>query len=128
LPRGPHTLNDGQDLESAATLLATVTIPADGWYGETGGGILLKYDTADAPDGAGMITFFGEFFVYGDPCRWSTTRPETPVATVDEFMAALAAQASRDASEPIDVTIDSHAGKAVTLHVPDDLDFRDCDR
>ena len=34
------------------------------------------------------------FNVYGDPCHWSTTIPETPATTLDEIVAALAAQAS----------------------------------
>ena len=66
--------------------------------------------------------------MYGDPCQWSSTRPDTPATTVDEIVAALAAQASRDASEPVDITLDGYAGKTITLHVPDDaVDFDDCD-
>jgi hypothetical protein len=128
LPEGPHVLNDGAPMEGGPTLRTTVTIPAPDWYGEPGGGILIKNDNADAPDGAGMITFFGDLYVYGDPCEWSTTRPDEPATTVDELVAALSAQASRDASEPVDVTVDGHAGKAITLHVPDDAVFIECDR
>jgi hypothetical protein len=65
--------------------------------------------------------------VYGDPCQWSTTIPETPATTVDELVEALAAQASRDASAPVDITLDGYAGKSITLHVPDDADFTQCD-
>jgi hypothetical protein len=46
---------------------------------------------------------------------------------VDEVVTALAAQASRDASAPVDITLDGYAGKAITLHVPDDADFTQCD-
>ena len=107
----------------------TVTIPAPGWYGDAGGGILVKNDNASAPGGAGMIVFGGQtdLFVYGDPCRWSTTTPKTPATTVDKLVAALAAQKSRDASAPVDITVDGHAGKSITLHVPDDAVFADCD-
>ncbi len=57
--------------------------------------------------------------VYGDPCHWASTKPESPATTVDEIAAALAAQPSRDASEPVDVTLASgYAGKKITLHVP----------
>jgi hypothetical protein len=42
-------------------------------------------------------------------------------------MAALAAQASRDASAPVDITLDGYAGKAITLHTPDDANFAECD-
>ncbi len=111
----------------------TVTVPAPGWSGD--GGVLIKNDSgADPPDGAGMITFTGEdLYVYGDPCKWSTTRSETPATTVDALVAALSGQASRDATEPVDITVDGYKGKSITLHVPDDAayaagKFTDCDQ
>jgi hypothetical protein len=107
----------------------TVTIPAPGWTGEDAGGILVKNDSVDPPAGAGMIVFASEgLFVYGDPCRWSSTTPATPVTTVDALVTALAAQASRDASAPVDITVDGHAGKSITLNVPGDADFSACDQ
>jgi hypothetical protein len=128
LPEGPHVLATGEDPGGQVALPVSVTIPALGWYGEPGGGILAKNDNVSGPDGAGMIgPFVGELFVYGDPCRWSTTRPETPATTVDGFVAALAGQASRDASEPVDITVDGYSGKEITLHVPEDAVFDDCD-
>lgn len=72
--------------------------------------------------------FFGDLYVYGDPCQWSTTKPETPSTTVDEVVAALTAQASRDASAPVDITVDGYAGKSITLHVPDNAVFGECDQ
>ncbi len=75
-----------------------------------------------------MIVFDeGDLYVYGDPCQWSSTTPDPPATTVDELVAALSAQASRDASEPVDITVDGYAGKSITLHVPDDAVFSDCD-
>jgi hypothetical protein len=127
LPEGSHVLTDGAALDGMSTLPITVTIPAPDWYGEAGDGILVKNDSADAPDGAGMIVFFGELFVYGDPCEWSTTRPDAPATTVDELVAALTAQASRDATAPVDITLGGYAGKSITLHVPDDAVFSQCD-
>jgi hypothetical protein len=127
LPEGPHLLTDGEALDGIPTLPMTVTIPAPGWYGEPGDGILIKNDNSAAPDGAGMIVFFGDLYVYGDPCAWATTRPDAPATTVDELVAALTAQASRDATAPIDVTVDGYAGKSITLHVPEDADFNECD-
>ncbi|MEO8511722.1 MAG: hypothetical protein ABI534_10855 [Chloroflexota bacterium] len=107
----------------------TVTIPATDWFGDPGNAILVKNDDAGAPSGAGMIVFAGDdLFVYGDPCRWSTTTPETPVTTVDGLVAALTAQASRDATLPVDVTVGGYAGKSITLHVPSEAVFADCDR
>lgn len=127
LPEGPHVLSLGEALDGMPTLPITVTLPAPDWYGEPGEGILTKNDNPDAPDGAGMIVFFGELYVYGDPCEWSTTRPDAPATTVDELVAALATQASRDASQPVDITVDGYAGKSITLHVPEDAVFSECD-
>ena len=127
LPEGPHVLVRGT--EETATVRMTVTIPAPDWYGEPGGGTLIKNDQSGAPDGAGLIVFAGEdLYVYGDPCRWSSTRPETPATTVDELVDALSAQALRDATEPLAVTVDRYSGKSITLHVPEDADFSECDR
>ena len=126
LPEGSHVLTD----DGIDGVPMTVSISAPDWYGEPAGGILIKHDRSAAPDGAGMIVFsgVGDLFVYADPCQWSSTRPDTPAATVDELVAALSAQASRGASAPVDITVDGYAGKSITLHVPDDAVFSDCDR
>lgn len=132
LPEGPHNLWR-RDLG----VTINVTIPAAGWFGEPEEGILTKNDNADAPDGAGLIVFaqtndllvgLGDIYVYGDPCSWESTKPDGPVSTVDEAISALADQASRNASTPEDVTLDGHTGKRITLQVPDDVVFSDCDR
>jgi hypothetical protein len=128
LPEGPHVLSDEEAPVGEASVPITVTIPAPDWYGEPGDGILVKNGNSAAPDGAGMIVFSGELYVYADPCQWATTRPDAPATTVDELVAALAAQASRDASEPVDITVDGHVGKSITLHVPDDAVFSECDQ
>jgi hypothetical protein len=104
----------------------TVTIPAPGWDGD--GGSLVRNDNSDPPDGAGMIgPWYGPQYVFGDPCRWSTTTPKVPASTVDEMVAALTAQKSRDASAPVAITLDGYSGKRITLHVPDDATFSTCD-
>jgi hypothetical protein len=133
-----HILWDRTNGESDVCCLGmkiTVTIPAPGWYADQMG-ILTKDNNADAPSGAGLIVFadvndlfvgMGDIFVYEDPCHWESTTPETPVTTVDEAVAALAAQASRDATDIEDVTLDGHTGKRITLHVPEDAVFADCD-
>jgi hypothetical protein len=129
LPEGPHSLATEEEVDGQLGIPITVTIPAPNWYGEPGSGVLQKNDHTNAPDGAGMIgPYVGDLFVYGDPCRWATTRPDAPATTVDELVTALAAQASRDASEPVDITVDGYAGKSITLHVPDDAVFSECDR
>ncbi|MGI8830864.1 MAG: hypothetical protein ACR2I5_14005 [Candidatus Limnocylindria bacterium] len=120
LAQGPHVLSK--------TPTITVAIPAPGWFGELGGGILTKNENVDAPDGAGMIVFAEDLYVYRDPCEWSTTKPETPATTVDELVAALSAQSLRDASAPVDITVDGYTGTSITLHVPDDAVFGECDQ
>jgi hypothetical protein len=123
LPEGSHVL--WEPAEGQAGMPVTVTIPA-GWYGEPGGGFLENSPGEQnfAPEDAGMIgPFAGDIYVPEDPCQWSTTMPDTPATTVDEVVAALEGQASRDASEPVDITVDGHAGKSITLHVPDDAVF-----
>lgn len=127
LPEGPFIILNGQ-LEGQSDTLPplTVTIPAADWYGEAGGGILLKNDMHGPPTGSGMIVFTQEeFIVYGDACHWRTSN--TTVTTVDEFVAALSAQASREASEPVDISLGGYDGTSLTLEVPADLDFGECD-
>ncbi len=107
----------------------SVTIPAPGWVGDPGSGILVKNGNSDAPDGVGIIgPWIEPLYVYGDPCKWSTTMPKTPASTVDTVVAALRAQASRSAEAPVDVMLDGHPGKKVTLHVPQDAVFGQCDQ
>ena len=129
LPEGTHLILDGAVDESQVDIPSiTVTIPASGWYGEVGGGILTKEDDPGSPDGAGMIVFSQhEYIVYGDACHWESSVPEAPVNTVDELVDALSSQASRDASEPTDIYLSGHAGTSITLQAPDDLDVSECD-
>ena len=66
--------------------------------------------------------------MFADPCAWSSTKPDTPATTVDELVAALANQASREASAPEDITLDGYAGKKIILQMADDAaDFSACD-
>jgi hypothetical protein len=128
LPDGPILVFD-PPAEGAPSV--TMTISATGWthlaeLGALEKGVEIENvpEAVVVPDalapGAGL-------YVYGDPCRWASTLPDTPATTVDEIVAALAAQASRDASEPVDVTIGGYAGKMITLHVPDDAVFSECE-
>jgi len=134
LPEGPILIWDPSvDDPTSEAPTITVTISSPGWqfhssyqYLQKGPGAadnLLRGDIVwpgSVPPGTG-------FYVFGDPCQSSSTRPETPATTVDEIVAAMAAQADRDASDPVDVTIDGYAGKTITLRVPEDADFAACD-
>jgi hypothetical protein len=109
-----------------------VTIPVSGWSAEAGS-FLVKDGNCCAPDGASVLgTWGGQPFVPSDPCHWASTMPDTPATTLEEIAAALASQATRDASAPADVTVDGHPGTSITLHVPADIayganGFTDCD-
>ena len=127
-------LDEGPFLFADESIPITVTIPAPGWSKD--GGLLVKNANDQPPDGAyvmGPWTGVEVSYIPGDPCQWLSTMPDTPATTVDEVVAALANQASRDASEPVDITLDGHAGKSITLHVPDDVayangEFTNCDQ
>jgi hypothetical protein len=128
LPFGPFVL-----WNAPGDVKITVAITAAGWDGSVGESYIVKDENADPPDGAGIIVYSGPLYVYGDPCQWETTKPDAPATTVDEFVAAIRAQTSRDASAPVDVTVAGFAGKSITLHVPDDAafsagEFTDCDK
>ncbi len=126
MPYRTHVLADS----SNGGVGITVTTPASGWSGDPGSWVMeWGPDGADPPIGAGIITYTvdEEFYVYGDPCAWSSTRPDKPATTVDQIVAALAKQSSRSPSAPEDIAVGGFAGQRITLHVPDDVDFSSCD-
>jgi hypothetical protein len=130
LPDGPVLIWESP-YEDAPSI--TMTISAPGWIRGTADAVewLEKGEGVDnMPEAAvlpGSLPPGTAFKVPADPCQWTSTMPETPATTAEEIVAALAAQASRDASEPVDVTVGGYAGRMITLHVPDDADFADCD-
>jgi len=128
LPEGPLLIWDSP-AEDAPSI--TMTISAPGWIHLPQFSAIEKGEEVDnMPEAAvlpGSLPPGSGFYVSGDPCQWASTKPEAPATTVEEMVAALAAQASRDASEPVDVTMGGYAGKMITLHVPDDADFAACD-
>ena len=124
LPVGPFDLEDNG-------MAMTVIIPAPGWTLVPQYTLLMKgVEVANLPE-AGILFWSWpagtQFYVPGDSCQVTSTRPETPATTVDEIAAALAAQAPSDASEPEDVTVGGYEGKFITLHVPDDAVFGECE-
>lgn len=125
LQEGPHLLWDD------GGVAITVDIPAPDWRGLPSQGTLChgSESCAEPPAGAGVISFVHHaYYVYGDACAWSSTRPDTPATTVDELVAALANQAGREASAPEDITLDGHSGKSIVLEMSRDApDFASCD-
>jgi len=132
LPEGPFLWSDPATEEPPfdGGPLITVTIPSAGWINppDLTAALLKGDETNNLPEAAMLVmpTLAG-INVYGDPCRYESTTPDSPATTADEVAAALAAQASRDASAPVDVTVGGYAGKSITLHVPDDAVFEDCE-
>jgi hypothetical protein len=120
IPEGAFVVTGADD-----PVQITLDIASSGWVALPELDALSKDDDSlDPPQsvGAALAAWAWPagtgFDVYGDPCHWSTTIPETPATTPDEIAAGLAAQASRDATTPMDVTVGGYAGKAITLHVP----------
>jgi len=58
--------------------------------------------------------------VYNDPCRWQTTGASVG-PTVDDLVAALAAQKRGATVTPVAVTVDGFSGKQIDLIVPLDV-------
>ena len=112
----------------------TYAIPTNGWR-ESDGIPMKGTEVSNVPEAAVLLWPFkvGEqFYVYGDPCKYLSTKQAKAATTVDEIASDLAAQASRNATAPVDVTIDGYHGKALTLHVPADAtmtgeDFDGCE-
>lgn len=141
LPEGPFLIFDPtiQPAPYDDAPPITVTISGPGWEHVPENGLVAKGDTnADPPESTGAFLLTGDsgadtFYVYGDPCHWESTTPETPATTVDEIAEALAAQATRDATAPVDVTLGGYSGKFLTLTVPmiaptREEAFTDCDQ
>jgi hypothetical protein len=137
-PSGDAFLNEGPILiwdpqleeegpQGGATI--TVSISAPGWQFHNDYQYLQKGtdEVDDAIVWPGSLPPGTGYYVYGDPCRWESTMPETPASTVADIVAALAAQPTLDASEPVDVTVGGYAGKAISLHVPADANHGECD-
>ena len=128
IPAGPFTVADAS---SGAPVPTTITISTPGWTFDEEFSALGKGQEVDNLPEASIL-FWGyaapaAFDVYGDPCRWMSSAPDAPATTIDDFAAALAAQPSRDATAPVDVTIGGYEGRSLTIHVPADAVFEDCD-
>jgi hypothetical protein len=142
LAAGPFVVTGGDD--SAQVML---NIASPGWRHHYHSGPDVDYlnkndDGLDPPEtvGATLIAWAWPagtgFNVYGDPCHWSSSNPETPATTLDEIAAAFATLPLSDATAPVDVTVGGFTGKAITLQVPmtdgvpnasPDESFADCD-
>jgi hypothetical protein len=105
-----------------------VTVP-DGWTGSPG---LIVKGIDDATHDPSMAVWPNVYLptdeVYAHPCQWSGVPQIQPGPTVDGLASALAAVPLRNATTPVDVTVDGYNGKYLEWSVPDDIDFATCDK
>ena len=96
---------------------ATFTIPA-GWRGPPASGFaVLK-------EGAGILSFWQPVNVYADPCSAGSLPSPSVGPTVDDLVAALAAQPVTETTEPTPVSIDGIGGQRIDYDV--DVDAASC--
>jgi hypothetical protein len=99
----------------------TVTTPA-GWQSDFGG--LVKNNGTRA-----SMTLMPWIVrnISADPCNWGNNLLDPPVGpSVDDLATALTNQPMRNATTPVDVTVDGFAGKYLELTIPAGLDFTTC--
>ena len=96
-------------------------------YAAAGSGAIYKPDprAASSPEGRLVLSALGFDYptqVYSDPCLWISNVVDVG-PTVDDLVTVLAAQPGRNATAPVDVTVDGFAGKRLQLTVPADIPF-----
>lgn len=130
IPEGPFVVSGSDD-----PVQTTVSIASPRWYALSEFDAVGKDDDGlDPPESVGAVLLAWSWpagtgiNVYGDPCQWLTTVPETPATTPDEIAAAFAAQALTEPTPPVDITVGGYAGKAVTLTVPMSFELPDATR
>jgi hypothetical protein len=99
-----------------------ITVP-DGW---TSGFVVGRPRSGFDIPPVGVM-FWDIDQVYGHPCQWKDSLFR-PGPSVDDLAAALVDIPLRDASEPVDITIDGYSGKFIEWSVPADIEtepFRD---
>ena len=100
----------------------TVNVP-DGYEGDDGGWVVRKQGRVSQT--AVSVWRIGD--VYGDACKWSSTRLDPPpVSSVDALAAALAGQRGLRVSTPTDVTVDGYAGTQMERTVPSGTNLDEC--
>ena len=103
--------------ESDGTLTLTFTVPA-GWHG-FGDGTIFPAGEADVPGGGTAFQFIRVAALNSDLCHWKGPKGEVDVGTtVDDLVAALAAQTGYEVSDPVDVSIGGYSGKRIDVVYP----------
>ena len=94
-----------------------LTVPA-GWKSEEPGPYVVFLSTADGVgnDGPATLALLLSPLEFSDPC--TTDGPGTSVASVDDFVKAVAAMRGANVTRPEDVTVGGLKGTQVTLSAP----------
>jgi hypothetical protein len=101
---------------------ATFTIPA-GWAGPSATGFAVLKEVGD--EGASVIlSFWQPVNVYADPCSSGSLLNPGVGPTVDDLVAALAAQPFTQTTEPTPVSVDGFRGQRIDYNV--DIDAASC--
>jgi hypothetical protein len=111
LTAGTHA---GDVLVSGVPPLYTVVVPK-GWFEQDG-----QFIITGATDPVLGFSVWEVDQVYRDPCHWQG-QGFNPGPSVEDLVAALVAQKTRNATAPIDVTLAGYAGKYLEWSVPADL-------
>ena len=106
----PPTKETGS-FAGATEVAVTFDMPA-GWQQFEGWAV-----SKPGAEGAG-VSFMTVSNIYADPCQWVLLDP--PVGpTVDDLVSAWANVPVVNATAPVDVTVDGHAGKQIDFTIPD---------
>lgn len=123
LPQGGE-LDAGSYVARYEPARIVFTVP-DGWTAVSG--LAVGTEMGDPPREA-YVALSTVQDVYADPCHWRDALPSPGTGpTVDDLANALAVQPTRSGSDPVEAEIDGYRGKKVSVSVPDDVDFGDCD-
>ena len=98
-----------------------LTVP-DGWQNYRGFLVGARRDTPRHV----FVSFWDVTYLYGHPCDWRVSSFD-PGRTVEELVAALVDIPMRNATTPVEVTVDGYQGFTLEWSVPTDIDFASCD-
>jgi hypothetical protein len=103
--------------------LAVLDVPAG--YSNFGFFALVPEGFPNNDDPLRSVQYWTVHGVFVDPCAMD--KDARPAGTsVDDLVAALAAQKRTSVSEPVPVTLDGHDGLYLELTAPSDISFEDC--
>ena len=102
-----------------------LTVP-DGWQNYEGWLVGAGRDSEANGAHKWFVSFWDVDEVYAHPCHWGGEKID-PGRTVEGLVAALVEQPLRNATTPIEVTMDGYQGYMLEWSVPTDIDFASCD-